>query len=109
MSSTLTYDWSKYRKNRLYFILIILATFGILFSKGWLDNYSKVISSVVWFAWGILVVLQIGYKFVSTACPNCGKPVHLKGAFGYPFSPCCLNCGIKIGADPQSRVDKKEK
>lgn len=92
------YDWSTYRKRRFQFVLGLIATFGVMISMGWAEQLLSFAPPLIFFGWLIVVIGPLAFRFALCPCPRCGKPVHFKGGFGYPFSPKCLNCGIKVGS-----------
>lgn len=99
MAEVLKYDWSAYRKRRLHFILGLIATFGLMIAIGWAEQLPSFSAPLVFFGWLIVVIGPLGFRFALCPCPRCGNPVHFKSGFGYPFSPRCLDCGIRVGTE----------
>lgn len=93
------YNWSNYRKKRLYFIIALLATFPFMILLGNLEKQmSFFLIGIIWFSWAIFFIGPIAFKFGCCPCPKCSKPVHFKNGFGNIFGQNCLNCNIKIGS-----------
>jgi len=104
MSAALKYDWSVYKKRRIQFVLGLVATFFLMFSLGEVKSVTSFPGPVIWIAWLVLVVFPLAFRFALTPCPRCGKALHFKKGFGYPFSPACLNCGLKINSENQPEI-----
>jgi len=67
-------------------LIILIATF--------FEN----IATASFIGYGILIVIPLGIRHISTACPNCGQPIHFK-SFANFLGRRCSHCKIKIG-DP---------
>lgn len=88
-------QWTGYMKRRrafqialaLYIPLIILVA-----------TFFENVATACFIAYGALVVVPLGIRHISTACPNCGQPIHFK-SFANFLGRRCSHCGIKIG-DP---------
>ena len=97
-----TLDWSAYRRHRRHFLLALASFVPVVFVFEWTQaNVGLLVSVILYFAWGIFLLIPVGIRFVKTPCPRCGQPINLKG-FGYPFGPACLHCGLKIGQSDDS-------
>lgn len=97
MAEVAKLDWSQYRARRLYFILAFVSAFVLIAAISSIESIPSFLPPLLWFAWGIGIVAPMAFRFGFCPCPRCGKPIHFKNGFGYPFSPRCLHCGVKIG------------
>jgi hypothetical protein len=93
------FDWSEYKRRRTWFVIAIFSSIpGAFFcdfigKAGW-----GIPSPLAWLCYLLLIFFPAGFRFALCACPQCGKSIHLKGGFGFPFSPWCLHCKLKIGS-----------
>lgn len=100
------YDWSQYRRNRLLLIISIGGTAIISTQIGNLPLLPQITVMVILLS---VWIAPLAVVFSLTKCPKCNKSIHLNGGTGYPFSPNCLNCGVRIGqtsetdAGPENR------
>ena len=90
-------NWKQYKKNRIILLVAFISNFILV---GLVSNYLKdlkFLGPLIFLSCGLLIVFPLALKFGRTPCPNCEKPIHMIGLFGYPFGPCCLHCKVKIG------------
>ena len=88
-------NWRQYYIRKWCLIIFILITFiGFAILSNYISEKYLSFAVLLWMA---LAGIPLAFRFGACSCPNCGRPIHIKGLFGFPFSPKCLHCGIKIG------------
>jgi len=93
-------NWNQYKKRKWMFILAVPLTFLAPILVGLFSNGA--LPFIAFFGGAIFFLFPVGFRYITTPCPNCEQPIHLVGAFGYPFGPKCLHCGIKVGQSSES-------
>ncbi len=96
------FDWSEYRQRRKTFLFALGSFVPVVFVFELVRaNAGFFVATLLYFAWGVLLLIPLGIRFVKTPCPRCSQPFNLNG-FGYPFGPACLHCGLKTGQTEES-------
>ena len=95
--------WKSYRRNRLFFILLILGwipavrILDLLHRQLGLPLQIAIVGAIAW----IIAIVAQGWRLAIWPCPNCGRSIR-----GFmPFLPQrCRSCGFPVESQqPQSK------
>ena len=99
--------WRKYRIWRaalwtMFFtylpVMVLVSSVARQFTS---SERPAMFAALAWMAIWAVCIIRVGWA----RCPRCCDRVHIRGLWSNPFSRRCLNCGLRIGGDPNRRPD----